>query len=254
MTEIFRAWAHTRGRTSNQVFGAQSWRARLWFLPNAPEGTDLLDRLAIVHFLYLELRREYRSRNRARGNLMFQLDTQEIAALVVRIQEGDPAAEDELVRVFSQRVTVMMLARTRDPEAARELTQDVLFAVLKALRNGQMREAERLPAFVHGTARNLVNNYLRAQSRQPRTESLPPDLALAQTANDLEHSERMTLVHRALERLDSTDRKILLMTLVQGLKPSEIANQMNLTPEVVRQRKSRAVRKVIERIKRMSRR
>ncbi len=180
-------------------------------------------------------------------------DSQEAVALVVRIREGDPCAEDEFVRVFSSRVSLMMLARTRDPEAARELTQDVLIAVLRALRNGQMREAERLAAFVHGTARNVVNNYFRARSHQLRTESLSPDLPLARTADDLEYSERMNLVHRALDRLDSADRKILLMTLVEGLKPSEIAGQMNLTPEVVRQRKSRAVRKVIKRIKRMSR-
>ena len=226
------------------------------FRPSNPGGNGLAWRSSSRRYLYLDPQEEYAHRNSAARKCFVSYtrpDAQETAALVLRIREGDASAEDEFVRVFSSRVFLMTLARTRDPEAGRELTQDILFAVLKALRNGRMREAERLPAFVYGTARNLVNNYFRARSQQLRTESLSPDLALAQTANDLEHSERMNLVHRALERLDSTDRKILLMTLVQGLKPSEIANQMNLTPEVVRQRKSRAVRKVIERIKKMSR-
>jgi RNA polymerase sigma factor (sigma-70 family) len=184
---------------------------------------------------------------------MLQLGTQESVTLVVRIREGDPAAEDALVRLFSKRVSLMVLARTRDPEAAGELTQDILLAVLQALRKSKIKEPEKLSAFVCGTARNLVNNYFRVRGQQPKLESLSLDPQMAQTTDDPEHSERINLVRRALERLDSTDRKILLMTLVEGLKPGEIAGQLNLTPEVARQRKSRAVKKVIECVRKMSR-
>jgi RNA polymerase sigma-70 factor, ECF subfamily len=184
---------------------------------------------------------------------MFQVATQESLTLVARVREGDPAAEDEFVRVFSKKVSLMVLARTHDREAARELTQEVLLAVLQALRSGQIKEPEKLCAFVYGTARNLVSNYFRARGQQLRAVSLSSDLPLAQPTDDREHAERMNLVHRAMERLNSTDRKILQMTLVEGLKPGEIASQLNLTPEVVRQRKSRAVKKIIECVRKMSR-
>jgi RNA polymerase sigma-70 factor (ECF subfamily) len=185
---------------------------------------------------------------------MFQVEAQESLALVVRIREGDPAAEDEFVRVFSKIVSLMVLARTHDPEAARDLTQEVLLAVLQALRKGQIREPENLSAYVYGTARNLVSNYFRVRGQQLKVESLSLDpLMTAQTTDDREHSERINLVRRALERLDLTDRKILLMTLVEGLTPGEIAGQLNLTPEVARQRKSRAVKKVVECVRKMSR-
>jgi len=181
------------------------------------------------------------------------LSPQASALLAERIHSGDPVADDELARLFRNKVFVMMLARTRDPEAARELTQDVLFAVLRALRDGQMHEADRLAAFVHGTARNLANNFLRARSQRPEMQALTPDLPLAQTADDFEHRERVSLVRLALERLAATDQKILLATLVEGLKPGEIASRLSLTSEVVRQRKSRAVRKVMELLKKLSR-
>jgi hypothetical protein len=45
----------------------------------------------------------------------------------------------------------------RNPEAPRDLTQDVLLVVVHALRNGHLREPERLAAF-YGTAHNLVHN------------------------------------------------------------------------------------------------
>jgi RNA polymerase sigma factor (sigma-70 family) len=173
--------------------------------------------------------------------------------LAERIHIGDPTAEDEFARLFRDKVFVMLLARTHDPEAARELTQDVLLAVLRALRDGRMHEVDRLAAFVHGTARNLANNLLRARSQRPDSEPITPELELIQSADDFDRRERISLVHRALERLDATDQKILLGTLVEDLKPGEIARQIGLTPEAVRQRKSRAVRKVVELIRTWSR-
>ena len=71
------------------------------------------------------------------------------------VRSGDPAAEELLVQTFRERLWLMMLARTRDPGAAGELVQDVLLAVLTALRNGQVQQVDRLEAYVHGTARNL---------------------------------------------------------------------------------------------------
>jgi RNA polymerase sigma factor (sigma-70 family) len=181
------------------------------------------------------------------------LTPQQQLTLAERIRNHDPLAEEELVRVFSSRVAFLVFVRTRDREAARDLTQDVMLAVVLALRDGQLREPERLGAFVYGTARNLVNNYLRTRSRQPREDPIDAGFHLASIPDPLENIERGALVRRALSALDSTDRKILFLTLVDGLKPGEIALRLGLTSEVVRTRKSRAIKKAIERVKRLSR-
>jgi RNA polymerase sigma factor (sigma-70 family) len=96
---------------------------------------------------------------------------------------------------------------------------------------------------------------LRTRSRMPRIDPLDVELEAAPTRPDpMEQSERADLVRRALGILDSTDRKILLLTLTEGLKPAEIAARLGLTAEVVRTRKSRALKKTVERMKRLSRR
>jgi RNA polymerase sigma factor (sigma-70 family) len=182
------------------------------------------------------------------------LTPEQQSTLAERIRSREPSAEEELVRLFSDRIAYLVLARTRDREAARDLTQDVMLAVVLALRDGHLREAERLAAFVYGTARNLVNNYLRTRSRLPREDPIDAAPYLASIPDPLENTERATLVRRALGALDSTDRKILLLTLVEGLKPGEIAARLGLTSEVVRARKSRALKKTTERVKRLSRR
>ncbi len=181
------------------------------------------------------------------------LSPQSQATLAERIRTGDPAAEEELVRWFSERVFLLLVARTRDQETARELVQEVLFAVLRALRNGHLREGQRLSAYVHGTARNLANNYLRQRGRQPVVVPVDPDLFPTHSSDQFESSERLRLVGRALDRLEAAERRILHLTLVEGLKPGEIARQLGLTPEVVRTRKSRAVKKVTEALRKLSR-
>jgi RNA polymerase sigma-70 factor (ECF subfamily) len=181
------------------------------------------------------------------------LSPEQQSTLAERIRSREPSAEEELVHLFSDRIAFLVLARTRDREAARDLTQDVMLAVVLALRDGHLREAERLAAFVYGTARNVINNYLRTRSRLPREDPIDAGFHVANIPDPLENTERSAVVRRALSGLDSTDRKILLLTLVEGLKPGEIAVQLGLTAEVVRTRKSRALKKTIERVKKLSR-
>jgi RNA polymerase sigma factor (sigma-70 family) len=181
------------------------------------------------------------------------LTPQQQSTLSERVRSREPAAEEELVRLFSDRIAFLVRMRTRDAEAARDLTQEVMLAVVLALREGQLRDSERLAAFVYGTARNVINNYLRTRSRQPREDPIDAALNLGNIQDPIENSDRDALVRLALSVLDSTDRKILLLTLVEGLKPGEIAIQLGLTSEVVRARKSRALKKVTERVKRLSR-
>ena len=88
-------------------------------------------------------------------------------ALSEGIRARDASAEEELVRLFSPRIGVMARTRMRDAEAARDVTQEVLVAVLHAVRHGQLRDVERLTAFVYGTARNLINNYFRTSTQRP---------------------------------------------------------------------------------------
>jgi RNA polymerase sigma factor (sigma-70 family) len=167
----------------------------------------------------------------------------------------DPAAEDHLARTFGRRIYVMALARTRDPDAAHDLSQSALIEILMALRKGQLRDPQKLRGFVLGTTRNVINYYLRARIHAPRSEPLGADTRGAEGAQirDLERAERLALMSRAVARLEPGDQQILRMTLIQGWDPTEIAARLGLSSEVVRQRKSRAVKRVIEVVKSLSR-
>lgn len=164
-------------------------------------------------------------------------------SLALRIHNGDPLAEEELVNSYRRAVLLIATVRTRDPECAKDLAQEVLMAVLKALRAGQVRDAERLGAFVQGTARNLINNYLRSRSRHPTVDLDAVEVASPDPVEDLEAAERQRLMRQELAKCSLTDQKILLLSLVDGHPLNEVAARLNLSHDAVRARKSRLIKK-----------
>jgi len=179
--------------------------------------------------------------------------SQDDASIVERIHRGDSGAEERLVLLFGERIRLVALARTRDRELARELTQEALMAVLSALRAGHLRASDKLAAFVYGIVRNIVNNQFRAAKRRPPTEPIEPEHAVTVPIDPIEQSDRARMVRDALGLLSADDRQIILFTLVDGLKPGEIARRLGLPDEVVRARKSRAIKRISERIAELSR-
>jgi RNA polymerase sigma factor (sigma-70 family) len=170
-------------------------------------------------------------------------------SLVDRVRQGDTLAEEAIVLRFDRRIRALAVNRTRDREVARDLAQETLIQVLSALRGGQLRDAEKLGAFIFGIARNVINNYLRSRGRQPAEEPID-DLQIPGAEEDSAFADRMALVRRAMQRLDATDRRIMSMTLLEGWKPGEIATTMGLSVDVVRARKSRALKKITDRVHR----
>lgn len=179
----------------------------------------------------------------------------EDAALVAAIAAGNKESENTFVARYLPKVRTLLIVRSRNPELASDLQQEVMIEALCALRKGQLREAERLPAFVAGIARNVLNSHFRGQSRLPLHEELPPeipDIVEEHPLDSQESEERRQVAHQAIASLNSVDRSILQMTLVDNLKPGIIAERLGLSPDVVRQRKLRATRRVIEFVRGLS--
>jgi RNA polymerase sigma-70 factor (ECF subfamily) len=164
---------------------------------------------------------------------------------VAGIAAGDAAAEAAFAAYFAPRVRAMLRARLRQADAVPDLTQDTLVAAILALRRGQLREPDRLPAFVHGVARNIVNNHLRGEHRRSEAPLDDETAARLPAIDTREDDERRGLVAKGLAAIAPADREVLQLTLVDGLHPREIAQRLSLSSDTVRQRKTRALKRLM---------
>lgn len=86
---------------------------------------------------------------------------------VRRIASGDPVAEIEFANHFSAKVRTLVRRQMRplSPDVD-DLTQDVLQLTLVSLREGRLRDASTLAAYLHGVVVMMVRAYYRKQHRR----------------------------------------------------------------------------------------
>jgi RNA polymerase sigma factor (sigma-70 family) len=169
---------------------------------------------------------------------------EEPIGLAARILAGDRQAEAELVQFFGPRIFAILCARTHDREASRDLLHDAMVGILTVLRQGGLREPGKLHAFIASVARNIAHTHLRGRARAMLSGPFEDDLAAPGIGDLGEAAERRAQVRQLLLQLDPTDREILTRILAGGQKPTAIARCLGMSPEAVRQRKSRALKKM----------
>ncbi|MBI4902447.1 MAG: sigma-70 family RNA polymerase sigma factor [Acidobacteria bacterium] len=173
-------------------------------------------------------------------------------AWVDRIRAGDRGAEELLVRFFQPRVHAFARRNLHDPIQTEELVQDTLWAAIRAAREGRIDDPANLPGFIYGIARRRVADAVRKSARDPHVrwpeDFDPPALHDERQAG----REREAVAADAISTLEPADRGILNMCLIEGLETSEIAQRLQMRPDAVRQRKSRALKRIIDRIREMT--
>lgn len=174
------------------------------------------------------------------------------SALIKRIASGDQAAEEELVQIYRRRVYAIALAQTRDRDVSYDLSQDILMATIKALRAKQLRKPDKLESFIQGIAKNVINNYFRTKVRRSETSLEAIILPAWDGVLESEAAEQRRLMQDELDGCNTIDQEILLFSVVDGLSLAEVAKRLNMSYDVVRARKSRAVRKMTRKFRSMS--
>ena len=170
-------------------------------------------------------------------------DTQ---TLVERCRQGDDLAWERLVREHQGRVYAVAYHYVRQPDEARDLTQDAFVRVYQKL-NSYTGE-EFLPWLIR-LVRNLCIDHLRRRKARPPISDVPVDeadggLSIRDRRPDPEEvwltDTRRRLVYDALRRMTGPDREIILLKEIQGLKFREIAALLQLPIGTVKSRSNRA--------------
>jgi RNA polymerase sigma-70 factor, ECF subfamily len=125
-------------------------------------------------------------------------------------------------------------------EKAKELMQETFLKALQYLQKGNT--VENLRAFLYTTANHLIIDFVRKKS-ETSLDALLEDGFDPTGAGDtgaeasLEHQQ----MQKILSSLERDERQLITMRYIDELKPQEMANILNLSPNVISVRLHRAM-------------
>ena len=90
--------------------------------------------------------------------------------LAARIRAGSHEAEEELFQRYRRGVSVIINHYFRNPTDTEELVQETFMIAVKKIRQGDIREPEKLSGFVCGIARTLAQVRFRKSQKERLTD------------------------------------------------------------------------------------
>ena len=165
------------------------------------------------------------------------------AELVSESLSGNRDAFGQIVAQYQSLICSLAYSATGSLSQSEDLAQETFLAAWKQLAD--LREPEKLRAWLCGIARNLINYSLRRQGREPShsaesletvdeppsLEPLPPDQAIGR--------EEEAILWRSLERIPPLYREPLVLFYREHQSIERVALNLELSEDAVKQRLSR---------------
>ena len=154
--------------------------------------------------------------------------------LVGRIRGGDRQAETELVERYNRAVMSIIRRALGNSTVADDLYQETFCIIIEKIRGGDIREAERLPGFVCGVARNQVIKHFQRAARQERMTETEEAVSLPCQAHDqleeLLRKESADIVRQILKEMtNERDIQVLFRFYLAEDDKEQICADLGLT-------------------------
>jgi RNA polymerase sigma factor (sigma-70 family) len=166
------------------------------------------------------------------------------AELVQNIRAGDANAMEKLYQVFARGIR-LYLCRQLGLQDVDDKVHDTFLIVVQAIKNGELREPDRLMGFVRTIARRLVAGHID-QMVHRRRDNVPVESGIAISDNsatpeqDVLGREKVDIMFEVLRDMSGRDRDILTRFYLYEQSQETISREMDLTPTQFRLLKSRA--------------
>ena len=178
-----------------------------------------------------------------------ELSQQMDRELVQRVQDGDSAAFDLLVRKYQHRIVALIGRYVADWSECQDVAQEAFLRAYRAI--GSFRGDAQFYTWLHRIAVNTAKNHLVASNRRPPTGDIDVadaeqfDSGIRLRDNDTPERELMRqqmeqTVMRAVEAQPEELRVAITLREVEGMSYEEIAEKMDCPIGTVRSRIFRA--------------
>ncbi len=167
--------------------------------------------------------------------------------LIVRCQQGDSSAWQELVARWEQRLFYYIRRLIRPEQEAWQVLQEVWLKVLQGI--GRLREPASFAKWIYSITRHTAMSHLRDNyARQKIVEAAEFPIE-PETGDDTWQFDNAEQIHYGLEQISLSHREILTLFFLEDLSLIEIAEILEIPKGTVKSRiyhAKRALRKVLE--------
>lgn len=174
------------------------------------------------------------------------------AELVKATLTGDRDAFEQIVARYQALICTLTYNATGNLGHSEDLAQETFVTAWKQLAD--LREPEKLRAWLCGIARNLINNSLRKQQREPSHAAEPLEQISASHSPEplpVDHTiskEEQAILWRSLEKIPDIYRDPLVLFYRENQSVEAVAEKLELTPDAVHQRLSRGRKLLAEEV------
>jgi RNA polymerase sigma-70 factor (ECF subfamily) len=156
--------------------------------------------------------------------------------LLAAIAEGDEAAFKVLFEMYREKLFRYMLKITKSTKIAEEIVLDVFLKLW--MGRELLKEIKDLDAFLYRVAYNKAIDFFRMAARERKLKKVIHEKMENSSEKEADHrildNEYQLIVEKAIAQLSPQRRLIFNLSRIEGLSHEEIAQQLQLSKNTVR--------------------
>ena len=166
--------------------------------------------------------------------------------LIEQALDGNDHAFEQIVRKYENRVAATVIGMLGKCDAADDVGQEVFIRFYKVMH--KFRGSANLGTYLTRIAINLSINELKRRKRRLMFFSKPDDRPFPEPAGEPDdsavNSEEKELVQKAIQKLDTKFRSVVVLRLMEGYSTEETAKILSIPIGTVLSRLARAQKKL----------
>lgn len=167
--------------------------------------------------------------------------------VIKRFVEGDQKAFEQVFDLLSRNLWLYFYQNTRSREITEELVQDAFVRLWKYRSN--IDQEQGIKKYLNKIARSIFHNWLQETAKERKMHSEYSD-HYKQRNHDVKCDDVYSridvnsLIEKTQTILSKKRRRIFLMSRISGLSYDEIANELSVGKETVKDHISKATQKL----------
>jgi RNA polymerase sigma-70 factor (ECF subfamily) len=165
--------------------------------------------------------------------------------LVTAIVNGNQDAEKTFVEYYFKKIKLIVDVRLRNREDKQEIIDDILIAAIIKIREQKYIAGENssLTKYVHGIARNIINQYYKdfysRTDKEIRVEQVIYENLEKKDYGKIIYEEQEELEYKkkiwaeAISKLKQKYRKVIYLRFYENMSIGEISEIMEISPQKV---------------------